>query len=218
MTHNSVRLVAAIAIALCSAAAYSTPLPVDATTINVDTIAALSGATLVASESSNINNLSYNGIARAAVYSTSTGLDFLYQFTNNASAVNGLERLTAYDFSPVGATTVLNVFQTAAAFGIFTAGADAANTADRTSLGVIGFNFSPGGNAKINPGTTSFTEIIATNATTYVAGNFGLLDGIGDNAQAYAPAASVPEPGTYLLMLLGVGALLWARRQPDAAI
>lgn len=220
MKHQFARLSAGIAAALCFSLASATALAVDMTTSNVDTISALSGTTLVASETTNISNASYNGTARSAVYSTSTGLDFLYQFTNNASAVNGLERLTAYNFTPIGAATVLNVYQTAAAFGIFTAGVDAANSADRTTLGVIGFNFAPGGgDSKINPGTTSYTEIISTNATAFGPGNFGLLDGIGDNAKAYAPVASVPEPGTYLLALLGVAGVLWVRRrQPNVAI
>ncbi len=220
MNLSVIRLAGAVAIVLCSAVAVGTPLPVDVTTANVDSIAGLSGATLLASESTAINNLSYNGIARSAVYSTSTGLDFLYQFTNNSTSVNGVERLTGYNFSSISPATVLNVYQTAAAFGIFTAGTDAADSADRTTLGVIGFNFLPGGTSKINPGTTSDTEIIATNATAFGPGNFGLLDGIGDNAKAYQPVASVvsvPEPTTYGLMLLGIGALLFARRRQAVA-
>lgn len=213
MKHRSARLAACCALLLAASAATATPLLVNMTTATVDATTALVGATLLASESTDIANSSYSGTARSAVYATSTGLDFVYQFTNSASSVNGVERLTAFDFSSVGAATVLNVFQTADAFGIFTAGTSVADTADRSALGVIGFNFSPGGNLKINPGLTSDTEIIATQATAYGSGNFGLLDGIGANAAGYAPVASVPEPGAWALLLLGVGGVFWTRRR-----
>ena len=58
---------------------------------------------------------------------------------------------------------------------------------------------------KILPGTTSYTEIVRTDARSYTAGNFGLLDGIAANAQGFAPA--VPEPGTFSLAAVGLLAL-----------
>jgi hypothetical protein len=131
-------------------------------------------------------------------------LDFYYQFTNNASSKNGIERFTGYDFSSLGAS-VMSVFQTGAAFGMFTAGTETSDYADRTALGVIGFNFVPNAHSKINPGTTSFTQIIRTNARSYTVGNFGLLDGIGDNAAGFAPASAVPEPESYAMLLAGLG-------------
>jgi hypothetical protein len=102
----------------------------------------------------------------------------------------------------LGATSV-NVFQTGAAFDLFTVGTEAADYADRTTNGVIGFNFVPNTHSKVNPGTTSFTQIIRTNASNYTAGNFGLLDGIGDNAKGFATA--VPEPESYAMLLAGLG-------------
>jgi hypothetical protein len=171
-------------------------------TANVDIVASSFGGTMVASAISMVSNISYNGTARTAVYDTGTGLDFYYQFSNNASSQNGLERFTGYDFSSLGATAV-SVFQTASAFDIFGAGTESSDYADRSTLGVIGMNFVPNGNSKVNPGTTSFTQIIRTNARNYVAGNFGLLDGIGDNAVGFATA--VPEPETYAMLLAGLG-------------
>ena len=161
------------------------------------------GGMLLDSAITPISNISYNGIARAAVYDTGTGLDFYYQFSNDASSQNGLERFTMYDFSSLGATTV-DVYQTGAAFGIFTAGTETSDGADRTGMGVIGFSFIPTAQSKVIPGTTSFTQIIRTNARQYTAGNFGLLDGIGDNAVGFAVSA-VPEPETYAMLLAGLG-------------
>jgi hypothetical protein len=194
----------ALALALFAAigSAQATALNNLVLTPNVDIVSGSFGGTMVGSATTMISNSSYNGTARTAVYDTGTGLDFYYQFTNNLSSKNGIERFTGYDFSSMGATT-LNVFQTGAAFGMFTTGTESSDYADRTPLGVIGFNFVPNAHSKINPGTTSFTQIIRTNARQYTAGNFGLLDGIGSNAAGFATA--VPEPESYAMLLAGLG-------------
>lgn len=196
----------ALALALFGAigGANASVLGINSPINSVDHAEGSFGGTLLDSAITMISNISYNGIARTAVYDTGTGLDFYYQFSNDISSQNGIERFTGYDFSAVDASTV-EVFQTSAAFGIFTAGTEFSDGADRTSMGVIGFSFVPNGFSKINPGTTSFTQIIRTNARAYTTGNFGLLDGIGDNAAGFAVAAAVPEPETYAMLLAGLG-------------
>lgn len=205
----------ALTLALAAAGVvHATPLATNTFTTSVATTATFFGGTLLDAVETNISNLSYNGIARAAVYDTGTGLDFYYQFTNNPSSVNGVERFTGYNYLSLDGS-VVDVFQTSAAFGIFLDGTESADGADRTSLGVIGFSFVPNGQSKINPGTTSFTEIVRTSARDYVVGSFGLLDGIGDNAEGFAPAvvSAVPEPETYALMLAGLCAVCWISRR-----
>lgn len=196
----------ALALALFGAigGANASVLGVNSPINSVDHTGGSFGGTLLDSAITMISNISYNGIARTAVYDTGTGLDFYYQFSNDASSKNGIERFTGYDFSALGASNI-EVFQTSSAFGIFTAGTEFSDGADRTSGGVIGFNFIPNGLSKVNPGTTSFTQIIRTNARAYATGNFGLLDGIGDNAAGFAVAAAVPEPETYAMLLAGLG-------------
>jgi hypothetical protein len=195
-TTLALSLIAAMGAAQASVLLNNVP------TATVDVVASSFGGTLLDSATTMINNISYNGTARTAVYETATGLDFYYQFSNDESSKNGIERFTGYDFASLGAD-VVNVFQTNAAFGMFTAGTEKSDYADRTDKGVIGFNFVPNTNSKVNPGTTSFTQIIRTNATAYTKGNFGLLDGIGDNAAGFATA--VPEPESYALLLAGLG-------------
>jgi hypothetical protein len=196
------KIALAIAVTAAFGSAQATGLVSNVPTTSVDIVASSFGGTLVASAITQISNASYNGVARTAVYDTGTGLDFYYQFSNDMSSKNGLERFTGYDFSSLGAS-VVNVFQTASAFGIFSTGTEFSDYADRTAAGVMGFNFVPNGLSKVNPGTTSFTQIIRTDARAYQAGNFGLLNGIGDNAVGFA--AAVPEPETYAMLLAGLG-------------
>ncbi len=192
----------ALAFAGVCGSANATLLVANVPTANVDIVVGSFGGTLLDTAITSISNASYNGTARTAVYDTGSGLDFYYQFSNDASSKNGIERFTGYDFSALG-SSVMSVFQTASAFDIFVAGTEFSDYADRTLSGVIGFNFVPTADSKINPGTTSYTQIIRTTGRNYVAGNFGLLDGIGDNAAGFAPA--VPEPETYAMLLSGLG-------------
>jgi len=185
--------------------AQATTLTTEAATTSVDVVDTFFGGTLLDVAITPISNESYNGTARTAVYDTGTGLDFYYQFTNNASSLNGIDRFTGYDFSSLGNANAVNVYQTAAAFGIFTAG---------TEAGVIGFSFVPNGASKVNPGTSSNIVIVRTDARAYTDGHFGLLDGIGDNAAGFAPVGAVPEASSAGMMLLGLGAFaLLARRR-----
>jgi hypothetical protein len=195
--------VLALAMVGAIGGAQATNLVANSPTSNVDVVGNwFTGATLLNSAITEINNASYSGTARTAVYDTGTGLDFYYHFTNSASSQNGVERFTAFDLSSL-ASSAVSVFQTGAAFGIFTAGTEQSDYADRSAMNVMAFNFVPAAASKINPGTTSFTQISRTNARAYTEDNFGLLDGIGDNAKSFATA--VPEPESYAMLLAGIG-------------
>ena len=198
------KVVLAVALVGIYGTANATALVANVPTANVDVVPTFFGGTLLDSVSTNVSNVSFNGIARAAVYDTGSGLDFYYQFSNNASSQNGVARFAEFDYSSLGASLV-NVYQTGVGFGIFSNGTEQSDYADRTLSGVIGFNFVPNGASKIAPGTTSFIQIIRTNATSYTAGNFGLLDGIAANAAGFAPTSAVPEPESYAMMLAGLG-------------
>jgi len=204
MNFTMKHVVLTLALSGVLSTANATVLTPNVLTTSVDITPAFFGGTLLDTAITSISNISYNGTARVAVYDSGSGLDFYYQFSNAASSQNGLERFSAYDFTSLGVTAI-DVFQTATGFGIFTNGTENSNYADRTTSGVIGFNFVPDGTSKIAPGTTSFIQIIRTNATAYTSGNFGLLDGIADNAVGFAPTAAVPEPEGYAMMLAGLG-------------
>jgi hypothetical protein len=210
MNFTPTKVALAVLMAGGFATAQATTLLINTPTANVDIVVAPFAGTLLDTAITSISNPSYNGIARTAVYDSGAGLDFYYQFVNNASSKNGVERFTASDFSVIGAGPV-NVFQTATAFGIFTTGTEKSDYADRTLPGVIAFSFVPNGASKVTPGSTSFIQVIRTNITKYEAGNFGLLDGYGDNARGFAPA--VPEPETYALMLAGMAMVGFVARR-----
>ena len=122
-----------LAVALVGAygTANATALVANVPTTSVDSVPVFFGGTLLDSVSTNISNISFNGIARTAVYDSGSGLDFYYQFTNNASSKNGVERFTGFDYSSLGAS-VISVFQTGTGFGIFSNGSEQSDYADRT--------------------------------------------------------------------------------------
>ncbi len=208
MTPHFQRLSLSLWLAAASSMAHATALLPESVTSSVDVVDTPFGGTLLGTAITHIRNPSYNGLARTAVYESNLGLDFYYQFSNDATSVNGIERFTAYDFRSLGIHTPVNVYQTRAAFDIFEAGTEVADYADRSKLGVIGFSFVPNGASKINPGSNSYTMIIRTDAHEFSGGHFGLLDGIGDNAVGFAPVATVPEPSSSSLTLAGLGLLM----------
>lgn len=197
----------AVALSMMCAvgSAGATVLSTNSISNSVDVVAGGFGGTMLDSAVTMVSNSSYNGIARAAVYDTGTGLDFYYQFSNDISSDNGVERFSAFDYDSLGLANV-EIFQTNAAFDIFVTGSEQSDGADRTALGVIGMSFVPNGLSKINPGTSSYTQIIRTTARAYKDGGFGLLNGFGDNAVGFAPAP-VPEPATYAMFMAGLGLL-----------
>src|SRR5450830_1393207 len=151
MNFKMKHLVLTLALSGVISTANATALVANVPTSNVDIVASSFGGTLLDSAVSNISNSSYNGLASMAVYSTSSGLDFYYQFANDSSSKNGIERFTGYDYSSLGASAV-SVYQTGTGFGIFANGTESSDYADRTNSGVIGFNFVPNGNSKVSPG------------------------------------------------------------------
>ncbi|MEN9865894.1 MAG: hypothetical protein RL748_1484 [Pseudomonadota bacterium] len=196
---------AALLISVSVSSAWATDIP-PASSQAVTIVPTFFGGTLLDTAITQVSTPSYTGWARTAVYDSGTGLDFYYQFSNDATSRSGIERLTAFDYG----TFTVDAYQTTAAFGIFVPGTENIDTVDRGTLGVIGFNFLPTGTTKIEPGKSSFTGILRTNAHHYTTGSFGIIDGYAANAVGFAPA--VPEPETYAMMLLGIGILGWVRR------
>ncbi len=193
----------------------SGPLP-------VDVLASAPGGTVLASSVTTTSTPTWTGTARTAVVQATPGgtLDYYYQVSNAASSSDALGRVTGATFNNAFTT---NVFQTASAFSLFTAGSQAAMNGDRGTDGVVGFNFLPGdgGLGKIDPGQTSDTLIVRTNSTTYGPGVMGIIDGTATFVNAFQPTGQpplvgpIPEPGTLALLasgLLATGGIARRRR------
>ncbi|HEY0267994.1 MAG TPA: hypothetical protein VGC12_02050, partial [Methyloradius sp.] len=85
MNFKTKHLVLTLALGGVISTANATALVANVPSSSVDITASYFGGTLLDSAVTNISNISYNGIARVAVYSTASGLDFYYQFSNDAS-------------------------------------------------------------------------------------------------------------------------------------
>ncbi|MGE5526960.1 MAG: PEP-CTERM sorting domain-containing protein [Rhodospirillaceae bacterium] len=188
-----------------AASAHATMLLPGSGPLAVDILGAAPGGTVLATNSGTVSTPHWSGTFRTAVVDgpePGVNLDFYYQVSNDASSTDAIGRISGADFPNVFTTTM---FQTAAAYDIFIAGGQAATSADRDNLGSVGFAFLPGqsGTGKIDPGETSYTLIIRTNATAYDSGYMAITNGTATYVQAFQPV--VPEPGT--LALLGSGLL-----------
>lgn len=215
--------VAALGLGL-AASAHATLLLPGSGPLAVDIVAAAPGGTVLASNSGALTTPHWSGTFRTAVVDgpeAGVNLDFYYQVTNGSSSADSLGRISGADFNNAFIT---NVMQTAAAFGSFVAGGQTAFTGDRDIFGVVGFNFVPGvnGTGKIDPGESSYTLIVRTNATTYEAGVMGVINGTATFANAFQPSGQppivgpIPEPGTMALLatgLLALGGVARKRRQ-----
>lgn len=178
----------------------------------VDIIGAAPGGTVLNSSTQAVSTPHWTGTFRTAVVDgpeAGVNLDFYYQVANASGSTDSLARVTGSDF-PNGFTT--NLQQTAAAFSIFTAGTQAATNGDRGNLGVVGFNFFPGANGtgKIDPGETSYTLIVRTNATSFTNGYSGITNGTATTVNSFMPSGQppivgpIPEPGTLALLASGL--------------
>jgi hypothetical protein len=152
-----------------------------------------------------VNSLSqvvFTGTLDSKVYLDTGGLDFVYQFSNDANSQDPILHLAAASFSGF-ATDADYIPGTGASFAP-TVSRDAAHGGD-----TIDFNF--GLSEAVLQGTTSDTLVIKTNATSFTFGNVSLQDGGNVSILAPAPIA-VPEPATIAITGFALCALGMRRR------
>jgi hypothetical protein len=207
---------ATLGMGLAAASAHALLLMPGSGPLAVDIIGAAPGGTVLASRSETVTTPHWSGTFRTAVVDSDptagVRLDFYYQIANATSSTDSLGRLTGSDFG--NAFNPVDLVQTAATFGIFTAGQQAAASGDRGNLGTVGFNFFPGANGtgKVDPGETSYTLIVRTNATTFGDGFTGITNGTATTVASYMPTGTgapplvgpIPEPGTLALLASGL--------------
>lgn len=156
----------------------------------------------------------FSAITRAAVYDRGGGLlDFYYQVSNDDTPQNSLGRLTMAAFD----SFAVQVLYRTDAIDQFLAGQIGPAQADRGMTGdVIGLNFPACVAAgctnpplsKIQPGQSSYTIVLRTNAIGYLPGFIGVIDGTAGSADGFQPTGlageEIPEPASALMAVCGL--------------
>jgi len=164
-----------------------------------------------------------SGTLQSAVYKTSAGtLDFVYQYTNNASSTAGISQATGLSFA--GNSVDADFFTNGSALGSgFVDGTAAPQLVARSAAPgtVVTWTFNvPTDAHDVNPGQTSAVLLIGTDATAFQTGTLGLIaGGTFTDQQVFmpAPASGTPEPAMFLPLGAGlIGFGLFRRRRVRA--
>lgn len=147
------------------------------------------------------------------VKDSSTGnMDFIYQVSNDATSTDDIEHLSAAVYT--GWTTDMGDALAVSGLPTMTLpnpNIIPATTVDRNSAGdTVDFDFTAPtlGAGLLLPGTSTEYLVVKTNAKSYTAGDFNLIDnGTAGPIAAFAPAAPAPASlwgGAGLLGLMGI--------------
>ncbi|RYE96375.1 MAG: PEP-CTERM sorting domain-containing protein [Oxalobacteraceae bacterium] len=217
----SLAIVSTFAIAAPASATVLTP---DVAGVGFSAFdAATRGTQLSGIETGTTGATTYTGSLRSAVYQNTLGtLDFYYQVAiDSINAGDEVFNLTASNFFGYTVDALVDSTDFDGA-GFFTAAnnpnlqgpAGSTTTASRNGSGsVVRADF--GSNGLEAAGQTSATYIFRTNATNFnLNGTFTTQDGSVAQRANFAPiGAPVPEPATWAMMILGMGAVGFAMRR-----
>ena len=191
----------------------------DATTVNT--------GTLLAESSFSGTALTFSATFRSAVYRRADGhLDFVYQVRHDgAGSTASNHHISGFTVAEFDGWLIdaLRDGSDHDGAGVFTAANNTIQGTGFTSLAKRGFDGvvltvdfrgKPNENGSVNDlvqGETSTSYIFRTNAYSFKAGTFGVIDGSTLQGITFAP--KVPEPATWAMMLGGFGLLGAAARR-----
>ncbi|SFP98455.1 PEPxxWA-CTERM sorting domain-containing protein [Sphingomonas rubra] len=187
------------------------------------------GTQLGVIESGTTGATTYTGFLRSAVYQNTLGtLDFYYQVAiSSINAGDEVFNLTTAGFQGYTVDALVDGTNFDGA-GIFTAAsnpnldpnepAGSTTTASRNGSGsVLRADF--GLNGLEAAGQTSATYIFRTNATNFnLGGTFTTQDGSVAQRANFQPAAAVPEPATWAMMVFGFGVVGFGMRRRKSKV
>ena len=211
-------LAATAALSFYATPASATLLPPASSGIVPSAFDLSTQGTLLATSSTTASALTFAGDMTSAVYLNTLGtLDFYYQVTRTGGGSTpgsdeAIQRFTTSSFAGFDVDALIYALDPDGAGPFDTAnnpGLDTSTASRNASGGILEINF---GANNLAGTEESATYIFRTNATAFTSGTFGVLDGSAFQGTTFAPTGAVPEPGTWMTMLAGFGAIGTALR------
>jgi hypothetical protein len=202
--HSLARFAAVAALAVVSAGAFAQTALGVGSSVSVPIVAEPT-LNIVDSKTTIFNSATISGTLTSIVAKTAaTGDNLIFAWVVNSdhSSTSNIGRLTVDGWD--GWTSA--VAQHAPGHAV--SPLNPADTANRTTSDVIGWNFFNAGNQSLLAGEQSYVLWSLSNATDYTSANAFLIDGSIASTDTFAP---VPEPGT--MLALGAGAAFLAARR-----
>jgi hypothetical protein len=200
-----------LSMALICLPANATPLPPGGTVVpsafvgSPGTLEATNTATFV----STLGVSDFSGTVTEAVYldSITNTMDFVYQFTNNATSTRPIEQMSDSAFD----SFLTDVQQSVTAFGSFTGGGTLAVDATRSAGGGnVAWDGSWGGSGS---SVTSAILMIKTSANSFMPGTVSFINSGTVTLTGFFAPSEVPEPTFYGLLGAGLFGLIWVSRK-----
>jgi hypothetical protein len=201
-----------LTLALISLPANATPLIPGATVVPTTFVGSPGTLQTSATQTftSTLGVSDFSGTVTEAVYLdgvTGNTMDFVYQFTNNATSLKPIEQMSDSPYD----SFLTDVQQSVTAFGAFTGGGTVSATAFRSaSGGNIAWSGIWGGSGS---SVTSAILMVKTNANFYQPGTISFINSGTVTLNGFFAPAQVPEPTFYGLLAAGLLAMVWVSRK-----
>ena len=222
---TSLRLALASVAVLAASPSYAATLIEGSTGVAPTAGLPAGQGTLLASQATSGQAFTFAATFNQAVYRNTLGtLDFYFQVLRTGAGSISSQEIRSFTISNLDSFSV-DGYASAAdpdGTGLFIAGRNPTLANGVASGSTTTFGRSPSGNVVtvefgangLTDTENSATYIFRTNATAYNnLGTFGIIDGSTLQGLTFQPISAVPEPASWAMMILGVGAVGGALRR-----